>query len=375
MKRTTYIVLGLILAMSTNTDSNAQETFKIGSSVGLSGYIAPLDREFLDGVTLAVDALNASGGILGRKIELIVEDNRSQPQDAVIGYKKMIQQDRVNTFVSGCLSAAVFAVASFVAQAELPMLFCSIPPQVPEQRKWGFQVAPAPALTLERRLQYLGERAKIRKVGILHDTAPFSKLGVEAAKKIAPKYGVEIVGTESYNNQDADLSNQIGRLNAAGANAIVKIGAGGTGITAAKNIKALGLKTLLLIGDDTLSSFKAAAEVLGDQLLFPADPTQMYSTAGAQRDTLTAFMKPWMAKYGNRSAAYGAPGWDAVMMLAKATETARSVSGPALRDAIEKLSDYRGVYRYHFSADNHVGITENPFVMARFKDDRVVLVE
>jgi len=164
-------------------------------------------------------------------------------------------------------------------------------------------------------------------------------------------------------------------FNAAGANAIVKIGAGGTGITAAKNIKALGLKTLLLIGDDTLSSFKAAAEVLGDQLLFPADPTQMYSTAGAQRDTLTAFMKPWMAKYGNRSAAYGAPGWDAVMMLAKATETARSVSGPALRDAIEKLSDYRGVYRYHFSADNHVGITENPFVMARFKDDRVVLVE
>ncbi len=374
MNKSTRTGAALILATAA-TAAFPQEPFKIGSSVGLSGYIAPLDREFRDGVSLAVDALNASGGILGRKVELIIEDNRSQPQDSVIGYKKMIQQDRVNVFVSGCLSAGVFAVASFVAQAELPMLFCSIPPTVPEQRRWGFQVAPAPALTLERRLQYLGERARIKKVGILHDVAPFSKLGVEAAKKIAPKYGVEIVATESYNNQDADLTNQIGRLNAAGAAAIIKIGAGGTGITAAQNLKALGLKTPLLIGDDTLPTFKSAADVLGDQLLFPADPTQFYTTAVAQSATVSAFMKPWTAKYGNRNATYAASGWDAVMMVARAAETTKSVSGPVLREAIEKMSDYRGVYRYQFSADNHVGITENPFVMARFKGDKVTPAE
>jgi branched-chain amino acid transport system substrate-binding protein len=374
MTRVTRTAAALLLAAAA-IPAMSQEPFRIGSSVGLSGYIAPLDREFRDGVMLAVDALNGRGGILGRKVELIIEDNRSQPQDSVIGYKKMIQQDKVNVFISGCLSAGIFAAASFVAQAELPMLFCSIPPVVPDQRKWGFQVAPAPALTLERRLQYLGERAKIRKIGLLHDVAPFSKLGVEAAKKLAPKYGVEIVGTESYNNQDADLSNQIGRLNGAGAAAIVKIGAGGTGITAAQNLKALGLKTPLLIGDDTLPAMKSAADVLGDQLLFPADPTQLYTTAGAQSASVSAFMKPWTAKHGNRNATYAASGWDAVMMVASAAESTKSTSGPVLRDAIEKMSDYRGVYRYQFSADNHVGITENPFVMARFKGDKVAPVE
>ena len=94
----------------------AQDVYKIGMSAGLTGYAATVDRAWRDGVEIAVDALNAKGGILGRKVQVIVEDNRSEPQEAVTAYRKMISSDNVNVFASGCVSAGNFAAAPLVVK-------------------------------------------------------------------------------------------------------------------------------------------------------------------------------------------------------------------------------------------------------------------
>jgi branched-chain amino acid transport system substrate-binding protein len=80
-------------------------------SAGLTGYAATVDRAWRDGVEVAISALNAKGGIMGRKADLVVEDNRSEPQEAVTVYRKMISSDNVNVFASGCVSAGNFAAA------------------------------------------------------------------------------------------------------------------------------------------------------------------------------------------------------------------------------------------------------------------------
>ena len=100
----------------------AQDTIKIGSSVGLTGYAAVTDRAWRDGAQLAVDAINAKGGVLGKKFEFVVEDNKSEPQEAVVVYKKMIASDKVGSFNSGCVSAGTFAAAASVIAAEIPMI-------------------------------------------------------------------------------------------------------------------------------------------------------------------------------------------------------------------------------------------------------------
>src|SRR5437588_10261699 len=82
--------------------AHAQDTYKMGMAAGLTGYAATVDRAWRDGVEIAIAALNAKGGVAGKKIELIVEDNRSEPQEAVTVYRKMISSDNVNMFVSGC---------------------------------------------------------------------------------------------------------------------------------------------------------------------------------------------------------------------------------------------------------------------------------
>jgi branched-chain amino acid transport system substrate-binding protein len=100
------------------------------------------------------------------------------------------------------------------------------------------------------------------------------------------------------------------------------------------------------------------------------------NVGAAQQQALTDFMQRWKAKYGERSASFGASGWDAVMIAKQAAENAHSVAGPALRDAIEKISDFQGAAGvYAFTPEKHEGIAKNPYVVAKFKNGRVVAAE
>lgn len=94
------MVTGIILILAMAGAAEAEDLYKIGISAGLTGYAATVDRAWVDGVQTAVDVLNAKGGVLGRKLEVIVEDNQSNPQEAVTVYRKMVNSDKVNIFSS-----------------------------------------------------------------------------------------------------------------------------------------------------------------------------------------------------------------------------------------------------------------------------------
>ncbi|MFI4997081.1 MAG: ABC transporter substrate-binding protein [Hyphomicrobiales bacterium] len=352
--------------------------FKIGASLGLTGYAAVTDRGWRDGLLLATEALNANGGILGRRIELVVEDNRSEPQEAVVGYKKMISNDAVQIFDSGCVSAGNFAAAASVVRAQLPMMLCSILPQRPEEQKWAFSFLAPPRFEIEARFRYLKEKTAIRKIGILHDPTPYALLMKDLGVKLAKDFDIEVVAIESYKQDDADDSVQLGRINAAGGGAVIKMGQGGSTVTVAKNIKQLGLDKMLLLGStDDGAIFRQAGEVLGERFMFVAPPVQVPDSAapGPTRDAIEAFLKLWQPKYPDRDPTAAARAWDSMMVIAKAVEIAKSADGAALRDAVEKVPSYQGAFAaFHFSPEQHVGITENPFRIAVLKDGKFSLM-
>lgn len=362
--RSGLLAAAAILALSASS-ALAQQTYKIGSSVGLTGYAAVNDRAWRDSLLLAAEALNAKGGLLGKKVEIVVEDNRSEPQEAVVGYRKMMSNDQVQIFDSGCVSAGNFAAAGSVVRAQIPMVLCSILPQRPEEQKWAFSVLPPPRFEIEARYQYLKDKTDIRKVGILHDPTPYAMLMKDLGSKIAKDMGMEVVAVESYKQDDTDVSVQLGRMNSAGAGAVIKMGQGGSTVTTAKNIKALGLdKMLLLASLDDGATFKQAGEVLGDRFLFVAPGVQIPDAipAGPAKDAAEAFLKVWQAKYGDRDPNAGARAWDSFMVIAAAVEKAKSTEGPAVRDALETLRPLQGSFaQFNFSPEQHVGITKNPF--------------
>ncbi|MGA9006027.1 MAG: ABC transporter substrate-binding protein [Xanthobacteraceae bacterium] len=373
-----YSVAALGLCLLAGNGAQAEDVYKIGMSAGLTGYAATVDRAWRDGVEIAVDALNAKGGVLGRKVQVIVEDNRSEPQEAVTAYRKMISSDNVNVFASGCVSAGNFAAAPLVMKAETPMVLCSILPQQPDQVSWAFTTIPPPRFEVETRLGYLKNKTTIKKIGVLHDPSPYANAQSTAAEKEAADYGLEVVGNEQYKTDDADLSVQIQKMYSAGARAIIKIGLGGTTLTAAKNIKQLGLDMIMLTSLEDIAVFRPVAEVLGDKFFFVASPSQVYEVlpTGALKTEIAKFLEPWRAKYGDRDPNWAGRGWDAVALIAAAATKAKSTDGPKVRDALESIDGFQGTTGvYHFSAANHQGITENPLLLATIVDGQVKVVK
>jgi branched-chain amino acid transport system substrate-binding protein len=365
-------------ALAGAAGAQVENVYKIGMSAGLTGYAATVDRAWRDGVEIAVALLNAKGGINGHKTELVVEDNRSEPQDAVTASRKMISSDKVNVFASGCVSAGNFAAAPLAVRAETPMVLCSILPQQPDAVKWAFTTIPPPRFEVETRLKYIEERTQIKKIGILHDPSPYANAQKAAAVAEAKNYGLEVVAVEQYKTDDADLSVQIQKMYVAGARAIIKIGLGGTTLTAAKNIKQLGLDMIMLTSLEDIAVFSPVADVLGDKFFFVASPAQVYDALpdSPLKTEIGNFLTPWRAKYEDRDPNWAARGWDAVMLIAAAANKANSTDGPKVRDALETISDFQGTTGvYHMSPTNHQGITENPLLLATIIGGQIKVVK
>ncbi|ABD85693.1 ABC transporter substrate-binding protein [Rhodopseudomonas palustris] len=375
------LVVAIMLAATPILAAAAQETIKIGSSLGLTGYGSATDAHWRDGMQIAIEQVNAQGGVLGKQLELVFEDNKSTPQQAVVGYRKMITDDKVVAFASGCISAGNFAAASFVAKAKLPMFLCSILPRQPAEQKWAFQFLPPPKFEVDARYQYLKEKTDIRKVGILSDPSPYSLLMRDLAVKGAEEFGLTVVANESYQQDDADFSVQIGRVNAAGAGALIMLGQGNAVVTVANNIRSLGLTKLLMLGSvNELDILLATGKVLNEQYLFPSPLIQVASddisviSDPAARQAAEPFVKAMKAKYGRTDNAQASRGWDSILMMAAAMTKAKSVDGTAVRDAMEQLGHFVGAgASYEFTADNHIGISHNPYVIAQVKDGALVL--
>lgn len=363
--------------------ASAQENVKIGSSLGLTGYGSITDGNWRNGLELAITAINEQGGVLGRKLQLVYEDNKSVPQQAVVGYRKMMSEDKVVAFDSGCISAGNFAAASFVAKAGLPMFLCSILPRLPEEQKWAFSFLPPPKFEVEARYAYLKDKTEVRKVGLLSDPSPYSVLMRGIAEKAAAEFGLTVVANETYQQDDADFSVQIGRMNAAGAGAIIMLGQGNAVVTVVNNIKNLGLSKILLMGSiNERDVLMAAGKVAGQQFLFPAPLIQLASddvSVIANSPTRTAaepFIKAMKQKFGVGDSAQASRAWDSIFMMVAAMKKANSVEGAAVRDAFEKLGHYDGAgASYDFTTEQHVGIVKNPYVMATVNGDKLALTK
>lgn len=356
------------------------EPIKIGMAGGMTGYLASIDRGWRDGVAVAVEKLNKEGGVLGRKLELLVEDNRSEPQPTVTAVNKLIVSDKAAVILNGCSSAGNAASAPVAMRGAVPLIICGVYPadMKPEEKRWIFSMFPPPPFEVLPRFEYLQKKTPLRKVGVLYDPTPYANLQKKIAEGDAGKYGLTIVGVEQYKANDTDLSAQISKLKAAGAEAIVKMGAGPSTITAAKNMRQLGLRLPLLASVEDLAVFKQAAEALGDEFFFVANPPQVYEAVpeGPTRQAIKVFLEAWQARHGDRDPTWGGRGWDALHVVVEAMKKAGTTDGAKVRDALESVAGYNGTNGvYTFSPDSHYGIRENPIVLAHIVGGKVTILK
>ena len=243
--------------------------------------------------------------------------------------------------------------------------------------KWAFTTLPPAGFEVEKRFEYLRDKTQIRKVGVLHDPTPYANLQKSVAEKIAGQYGIEVVDTEQYKQDDADLTVQLSKMQGAGAGAVLKIGLGGTTLTAAKNLKQINSPMLLLTSLEDIAVFKPVAEVLGDRFFFVAAPSQVRTRCPPVRSRPRS--TPFWCR-GRPSTAIATPtgprGLGRPDVDRGGDRQGRLDPGPAVRDALEALPPFQGTTGvYTMSPTVHQGITKDPFVIATIVGGKVRIVQ
>ena len=156
---------------------------------------------------------------------------------------------------------------------------------------------------MDTRLQYLKDKTQVREIGILYDQSPYATVQAKLAQEHAEKFGLKVVGSEQFQQADADFGVVIKKLHVAGARAILKMGTGPSSITAAKGLKELALGIPMLTSTEDMSVLMQVANVLGKDLYFVAGQTQVYSSLSDSdpiKKVIAEFVAPWRAQYGER---------------------------------------------------------------------------
>ena len=338
-------------------------------AIGQTGYLAAVDTPFGQGVELAVDELNKAGGLLGQEIKINKVDMNSNAAQATTLTNKLINQDKVGVLVVGYTSAATAAIAPIAGTRKVPIVAASVPPEDP---KWVISTLQPVTKTNAVAVQYLADKLKISKIAVLFSQTPYGQKAAEAMKKVASEGGLEVVSSLGVDTGATDLSPQLSKAKAAGAEAVVDVLTGPVHIVEAKSAATLGLKIPLVMGTDDLNTFKKATEAYPNTLLHrdrraavPEQPDPGIKSADEE------FLAVFKEKYGDSvpNVADAARGWDAMMILAEAVKSSKATTGEELRAALEQVKYTGTSSQYAYTAEDHSGqlSTPNPLAIMQFK--------
>jgi branched-chain amino acid transport system substrate-binding protein len=307
------IVMSLLFLSSTATFS--QQVIKIGAVFSLTGPGAGLGGPERHGALLAEKVINARGGVKGRPIKIIIEDDGSKPDIAKSKAENLIYSEKVVAMIGPSLTASTGAVATITNAVPMVQIACTgLGPPIEQTYKKLFHVLPPQVLNAKALLEYATKSAKAKRIGVLHDSG-YGNVVMTAMKSVAGDYAVEFVGTEKFEVGATDVTTQAAKVKAANPDIILVIA---TSPVPFRNVKQIGIKQPLLaaVGSSSYEYVKGMGEFADDisfaEFLVAEDPL------AHQKD----FVELYRKEYGTLPKTYEAAGWDAIHVLVKALEKA-----------------------------------------------------
>jgi branched-chain amino acid transport system substrate-binding protein len=340
--------LALLAACSKSGDAGKVEkaeggaTIRIGEFASLTGKEATFGTSSHEGTTLAVEEINAAGGVLGAQLELVYEDNRSTPGESATIAKKLITRDKVVALLGEVASGRSLEAAPIAQQNQIPMISpSSTNPKVTEQGDYIFRVCFIDPFQGTLLANFAKNTLKATKVAVLSDvSAPYSVGLGQFFKEAWQAGGGQLVSDAKYTGGDKDFKAQLTIIKNAAPDAIMVPGYyTDVGLIVAQ-ARQLGIKVPIFGGDGWEAP--ELIQIAGAQNLVDT----YYSTHFSPQSTDPAaqkFVAAYKARYnGKVPDAMAALGYDSVMVLADAMRRAGTTEGPALRDAIAATSGFSG---------------------------------
>lgn len=375
--------IGLLgaLALMVGGTAQAQNTIKIGALFETSGFLAFLGNQGLEGANLAVEEINAAGGINGKKVELINFNTESDETKAVIGVKKLLDRDKVVALIGAMNSGSTFSIIDIIQRAEIPIMTngSSRALSTPvSEKKWIFQAPLTDVLVINVLIDHFKKQG-ISKIALNNADSGFATSGMKQWQKIAPERGIEIVIQQTYGNGDADMTPQLTNIRAKSeVQAVVQWGTGKGQAIVAKNYRQLGIDKPLYYSH--AASDPNLIKLAGDAangIIFPTSKIAVVDDlpdSDPQKKVTANFVKKFNARYGRGPATFAGNGYDSMMMLAAAIRRAGGTDSGKIRDAIEQTTNYPGVTSvYTYSSTDHYGAKPEGVALQVIKDGKVRL--
>ncbi len=199
LRRLRLAVIAIVLWSSSGSVAEAEPPIRIGASASRTGAYAALGQNQLRGYQLCVQHTNERGGVLGRKIELVVEDDRSQPATAIRIYERLITQDNVDLVLGPYGSPMTAPVAAVTEKHRMPMVAPTIGTTsfFKEGRKFIFMVFSPAEVHLEGFVE-LAARNGLKTIALIGEDSLYPQAAVKGAEELAKKRGLQVAFAEAY---------------------------------------------------------------------------------------------------------------------------------------------------------------------------------
>lgn len=380
----TAVLFTIILAAgcsSKQANQGTADTINIGAVLDISGPSSSLGIPERDTLQMLTDQLNVNGGINGRKIKLIILDNKSDETESVLAAKKLIDTEKVVAIIGSSASGTSLAMVDTVQKEGVPLISLATNSKIVEpvtDRKWVFKMAQSDAIVAKNMIKYAQSKGA-QKLALLTMNNAYGDGGKNALIKAAAENGMSIVYEDKFEATDKEMSAQLAKIKNSDAQAVLVWAIPPSASIVTRNYSELGLKIPMIhshgIANQNFLDLAGSAAngielpvgkiVVADQLP-DTDP---------QKQVLVSYTKDFTAKFNTPPSTFGGHAWDAFYMLVNAIKEG-GTDRAKIRDSLENTKNFVGISAvFNMSDKDHNGIDESCMVMVGVKDGKWILIK
>ena len=386
MKRSTLnisILLSLFgFVFSFVSPCHAKDPYKVGAIFSVTGAASFLGEPEKNSVIMLQDQINKAGGINGHPVEVIIEDSKSEETQAVLAAKKLIERDNVLAIIGPSTTGESLALVPIMNNAKTPLVSCATGAAITQpvsERQWIFKVAQYDFSVAEALYAYMKKHG-ISKVGILTITTGFGDAGKKALHEMAAQYGITVVADERYGPKDSDMTTQLTKIKAAGAQAVINWSVGPGQVIVTKNWSALkmGIPLYQSHGWGSKKNIELAGKA-AEGVISPLGRLVVWdklSDKQPQKELLKKFTQDYEARFKNEPGTFGGHARDSFAMVTEALKKVGPDKGK-IRDYIEtRIKKWPGTGGiFNMSPKDHCGLDKEAFEMVMVNNGDWALVK
>jgi branched-chain amino acid transport system substrate-binding protein len=370
----------LALALAAFLAGAQQNTIKIGAILAVTGPASNLGAPEAKTLQMLVEQTNAAGGLLGRKVQLVLKDSGASPEKAISFARQLIEEEEVLAILGPSTSGESLKIKDVAEEGRTILVSCAAAEAIVNPvSKWVFKTPQNDAFATLWIYRYLKERG-LTKIGVVASNTGFGNGGKAQLEKYAPENGIQILIAEVYDKDATDLSSVLTKLKARGVQAVVNWSIEPAQSLVAKNLRQLGMTVPLLQshGFGNIRYVEAAGQA-AEGIVFPCGRlliADVLPEGHPQKALLLDYKKKYEARYGEEVSTFGGHAYDAYTVLAEAIRRAGSAEPARVRDALENLKGFAGTAGiFNFSPTDHNGLDMSSFEMLTVKNGKFVLLQ